>query len=183
MIYSLKGTVSEIFANSIILDIHDIFYKIYIAHPAKFNIGQEYKILIFEVYRQDERFFIGFSTTEERDLFKLLLKVKGMGPKSIIKAFNHASIEEIISAIQEENINYLSKIPGFGKKIAPSIIFDLKGKLPKEVIKENDNYSDCKKALLSMGFKNKEIEKTLSSINATGLSTQEIIKMALAELR
>lgn len=183
MIYSLKGTVSDIFTNAIILDIHDIFYKIYIAHPFDFAIGQEYKILIYEIYKEDERYFIGFINEEERDLFKDLLKVKGLGAKSIIKAFNNTTPKEIITAINEENIAFLKKIPGFGTKMSQVIVITLKDKLSSKIRSDDSYYQESKKALVSMGFKPKQVEKTLSSINTLGLHTEEIIKLALKELR
>ena len=123
------GKVEEIESNYITIDNNEIGYLIYTSNPYSFNLNQEYKIYLYENVREDEISLYGFKTKEEKDLFLKLIEVKGLGCKMALPMFAMGDVNNIISAIEQENINYLKKFPKIGDKVARQIILDLKGKL------------------------------------------------------
>ena len=103
------GKVEEIESNYITIDNNEIGYLIYTSNPYSFNLNQEYKIYLYENVREDEISLYGFKTKEEKDLFLKLIEVKGLGCKMALPMFAMGDVNNIISAIEQENINYLKK--------------------------------------------------------------------------
>ena len=174
------GKVEEIESNYITIDNNGIGYLIYTSNPYSFNLNQEYKIYLYENVREDEISLYGFKTKEEKDLFLKLIEVKGLGCKMALPMFAMGDVNNIISAIEQENINYLKKFPKIGDKVARQIILDLKGKLisKEQVIKTNDELIEALKAL---GYKTVDINKILPNIKETTIENQikEALKLLL----
>ena len=174
------GKVEEIESNYITIDNNEIGYLIYTSNPYSFNLNQEYKIYLYENVREDELSLYGFKTKEEKDLFLKLIEVKGLGCKMALPMFAMGDVNNIISAIEQENINYLKKFPKIGDKVARQIILDLKGKLisKEQVIKTNDELIEALKAL---GYKTVDINKILPNITETAIENQikEALKLLL----
>ena len=174
------GKVEEIESNYITIDNNEIGYLIYTSNPYSFNLNQEYKIYLYENVREDEISLYGFKTKEEKDLFLKLIEVKGLGCKMALPMFAMGDVNNIISAIEQENINYLKKFPKIGDKVARQIILDLKGKLisKEQVIKTNDELIEALKAL---GYETVDINKILPNITETAIENQikEALKLLL----
>ena len=183
MIYSLKGSVSAIKKDSIILDVHDIEYEVLSSHPENFSLGEAAKVYTHEVITEDDHYLVGFLSELEKEAFYSLIQVKGIGPKTALNALSATSPDELFKAIQSNNTAYLKKLPGIGPKAAAQIILDLKGKLVESDAKGNPTqYDEVRQALKQMGFKVKEVDDALSSINEPGASNQEILRLALHAL-
>jgi len=182
MIYFLKGKISELKDNLVVIDVHDVGYAALVANPSQFKIGEEITLYTYNVVREDEQYLVGFRTKEERDVFLSLIKVKGLGPKTVINAMRDASPNEIIAAISSNNVAYLKKLPGIGAKAAGQIILDLKGELtgtkgnPKQ-------YEEVYEALKELGFKGAAIDRVLATINNPGATSEDILRLALSKLR
>ena len=125
----IKGTVTKIYSNSIVLDNNGIGYLIYTANPYSFQEGQIYQVYIFQNVKEDEMSLYGFKAIEEKELFLKLISVKGLGPKMALPILATGSVAGVIDAIERENILYLKKFPKIGDKVAKQIVLDLKGKL------------------------------------------------------
>lgn len=174
----IKGKITDIESNYIIVDNSDIGYKIYTASPYSFELDKEYIVYIYQHIREDENTLFGFKTKDDRNLFLKLIDVKGLGPKMALPMLATGSVSGIIDAIERENILYLKKFPKIGDKVARQIILDLKGKLvsSNEVSPSvNDELVD---ALSSLGYKNSDIKKVVSKVDNT-LSIEDQIKEAL----
>ena len=183
MIYFLKGIVSAIKNESVIIDVHDVGYEVLCSHPEHFKLGEEMKIFTHEVISEDDHYMVGFVSELEKEAFHSLIQVKGIGPKTAQNALSAADPDELFKAIQSNNTAYLKKLPGIGPKAAAQIILDLKGKLVESDSKGNPTqYDEVRQALKQMGFKVKEIDDALSSINEPGASNQEILRLALRKL-
>ena len=176
----IKGKITAIESNYIVVENNNIGYLVYTANPYSFNINEEYKIYIYQQIREDENSLYGFKTKEEKNLFLKLIDVKGLGCRMALPILATGSIDGIIDAIERENILYLKKFPKIGDKVARQIILDLKGKLVESsnVSVNNINNSELVEALQALGYKNNEINKIMPSIN-TSLSVEEQIKEAL----
>lgn len=177
----IKGIVTEIRSNGVVVENHDIGYFIFTPNPYAFNEGENYKIYLYQVVREDELSFFGFKSIEEKDMFLKLINVKGLGPKMALPILATGSISGIVDAINRENILYLKKFPKIGDKLAKQIVLDLKGKLgditASEVVEENDTV-ELKEVLLGLGYKEKEVTSVIPKISSS-LTIEEKVKEAL----
>lgn len=174
----IKGTIDDIDSGYIVIETEYIGYKVYAPNPYSYEIGEKYKIYVYEHIREDENTLFGFKSKEERDFFLKLINVKGLGPKMALPMLASSSLSGIIDAIERENILYLKKFPKIGEKIAKQIILDLKGKL----VSKNDNINiiddELVEALKALGYKNSDINKVIKNI-PNDLTIEEKIKEAL----
>lgn len=162
----IRGKVTEIDSNYIVVDNNGIGYMIYTASPYSFNIDEEYTVYLYQYVREDEISLYGFKTLEEKEMFLKLISVKGLGCKMALPMIALGSPEGIIDAIERENILYLKKFPKIGDKVARQIILDLKGKLiSKEDISSVNNFDELSEALKSLGYKQADINKVIKNIN------------------
>lgn len=182
MIYFLRGKVALINPESIVIDVRDVGYELLVSHIDEFIIGEEVLVYTYNVVREDENYLIGFKTKEEKDVFLSLIKVKGLGPKTVINALSATTPNDVINAIASNNVAFLKKLPGLGAKAAGQIILDLKGELtgskgnPKQ-------YEEVYDALKTLGFKGAAIDRVLATINEPGASNEDILRIALKRLK
>ena len=183
----IKGKISGVNPTNIVVDNNGIGYEVVVANPYEYHLNEERTVFISQQVREDSNVLYGFSNKEQKKVFLLLLKVKGVGPKSALAILAGGTSEEIIGAIENQDAVYLTKFPGIGKKSAQQIILDLQGKVdfsmtnissaPKAV---NNYLSDAILALETLGYSKKEltkIEKKLSThqFNSVG----EYVKQGL----
>jgi len=173
----IKGLVTVVTSNHIILENHDIGYIIYVANPYSYEIGKEYMVHLYNLVKEDENSLYGFQTGEEKGLFLKLISVKGLGAKTAIPMFGTGSVNGIIDAISRENILYLTKFPKVGEKLARQIILDLKGKLSTSQAVTNTN-EELVLVLENLGYKQVDIKRILPKINED-LTIENQIKEAL----
>lgn len=169
----IKGNIQEINPLNIVLENNGIGYEIVVSNPYEYNINEEKIVYISQQVREDSNILYGFKSKEEKKVFLLLLKVKGVGPKSALAILAGATSEDIIKAIDNSDVNYMTKFPGIGKKSAQQIILDLKGKVEfitdNNVAKNNNKLlDDALLALEVLGYSRKElqtVEKKLVKYN------------------
>jgi len=178
----IKGKITYIKSNSVVIDNNGIGYLVYVANPYYYEIDNTYTIFLYQQIREDENSLYGFSNQEDRNFFLKLISVKGLGPKMALPMFAVGKTSSIMDAIERENILYLMKFPKIGQKLAKQIILDLKGKL--EIIAvgtsedEMSNLKELEGVLLGLGYKEKEIKPVLSKVD-TSLKLEDQVKDAL----
>lgn len=183
MYYSFKGTVVDILKDAIALDVHDVTYLLLVSRPQEFAIGQDALVYAYEVYNENDHYLVGFSSKVEKQAFISLIQVKGIGPKTALNALKETTPDELFKAIQANNTTYLKRLPGIGPKAAAQIILDLKGQLAETDQKGNPKqYDEVRSALKNLGFKNKDIDDVLASINEPNMSNEDILRLALRKL-
>ena len=178
----IKGTITCLKNNAIVLDNNGIGYLIYVSNPYSFEVGKEYKVFVYQKIAEDENSLYGFKTVEEKDLFLKLISVKGLGCKMALPILAVGAINGIMDAIERENVLYLKKFPKIGDKLAKQIVLDLKGKLEfigigiseDEVNTENE----LKEVLIGLGYKEKELKPVLAKVD-TSLAIEDQVKDAL----
>lgn len=177
----IKGKITEIESNYVVIETNGIGYIIYVANPYSFQVDQEYKIYLYEYIREDEHTLYGFKEKEEKNLFLKLISVKGLGCKMALPMFATGSIAGIVDAIERENILYLKKFPKIGDKVARQMILDLKGNLASGEIEEIDSKDELIETLKSLGYKPADIKKILPKITEQTLENQvkEALKLML----
>ena len=186
MIYSLKGSIEEVTKETVAVELGNIAYEVFVSRPFEFTLGQEVKLYTHEVLTQDDHYLVGFPTKIEKEAFLSLLSVKGIGPKTAINALSKTSADDLFLAIESSNTSYLKKLPGIGPKAASQIILDLKGKLMLDEKGKPANpelHDEVKAALKTLGFKVKDIDAVLSSINEPGIDRETLLRLALRKLR
>lgn len=198
MIDFVEGILYSIEEDSVIVNVHGIGYKIYVARSEVYNsvLNQTCFIYTHQHFREDYMALYGFQETEERRLFRLLLNVSGIGPKGALAMIAQANPNKIIQAIANEDEKTLVKMPGIGKKTAQRIILDLKDKVKDlsltryvdEDIQvthcDNEAYrnTDLREALKNLGYSDFEINKVIHSLTEEineGLALDELIKKSL----
>ncbi|GGF94636.1 Holliday junction ATP-dependent DNA helicase RuvA [Paenibacillus albidus] len=130
MIDFLRGPVVHLEAEYVVLDVQGVGYRVFCPNPYAFA-KTEGPVMIYIHYqtREDATLLFGFPTREEQRLFRKLIEVSGIGPRVALGILTGGTPDQLISAIYQENITFLTKLPGIGKKTAQRMILDLKDKL------------------------------------------------------
>jgi Holliday junction DNA helicase RuvA len=196
MISYLQGRLAEKSPTEVTVDVNGVAYAVHIplsTFEVLGEIGSEVKILTHLHFREDAMQLYGFATPAERDLFKLLISISGIGPRMAQGILSGVSVNELKSFIVQGNFNALMSIPGVGKKTAERLVIELRdkvGKLPtlgREAPATEDKTaairSEALLALTSLGYARATAEKAIRSVlqesNGSGLSVEELIKRAL----
>lgn len=156
------------------------------------NGKEQAKLFLHQVIREDAHIFYGFAEQAERELFRLLISVNGIGSSTALMMLSSLNPEEIQQAILEENVNLLKSIKGIGAKTAQRVIIDLKDKIGKGSASDqilisptgNTIKNEALSALVMLGFAKKNVEKELDKIwkANSDLTVEEMIKIALKGL-
>ena len=199
----IQGKLVEKNPAFVVIEAGGIGYLLHISLTTYGQIGdQEHcKLFTHQVIREDAQLLFGFSTTDERELFRQLISVSGIGPNTARLLLSSMSIAELRSAIQQARVGILKSIKGIGEKTAQRIIVDLKDKVEKTdfIIEKSDAlHNSIREEALSgltvLGFHKKNAEKALDQIikahqekQGTGsidrpLSVEELLKEALKML-
>ena len=180
MISYIKGIVTIIEANYIVIEANNIGYMVYVSNPYSFELNKEAIIYTYNHVKEDEYSLYGFKTLEEKALFLKLINVKGLGPRMAMPMFATGSVNGIVDAIDRENILYLTKFPKIGDKLAKQIILDLKGKIHNEFEGSSDstNTDELVEVLLSLGYKQADVKRILKDIDDSK-TIEEQVKDAL----
>ncbi|WP_127494557.1 Holliday junction branch migration protein RuvA [Paenibacillus glycanilyticus] len=130
MIDFLRGLISHVESEYVVLDVRDVGYRVFTPNPYAFA-GKEDAVTIYIHHhvREDAILLYGFESREEQTLFRKLLEVSGIGPRVALGILAGGRPDAVIGAIQQENIAFLTRLPGIGKKTAQRMILDLKDKL------------------------------------------------------
>jgi Holliday junction DNA helicase RuvA len=189
----IKGAVVTLKPSHIILEANSVGYFITISLNTYTQLnGQEsVKLYLHQTIREDAHLLFGFSSESERELFRMLISVNGIGSNTAIMMFSSLSPDEIKNAILTENVNLLKSIKGIGIKTAQRVIIDLKDKVGKspaseQIVTSADNTlrNEALSALIMLGFVKKQVEKELDKILAAqpNLTVESLIKQALKSL-
>lgn len=178
----IKGLVTDIKSNSIVIENNNIGFIVYTASPYSFTKGEELCVYTYTYIREEIFDLYGFKTVDERNLFIKLISVKGIGPKGALAILANGDIDGLQSAIESGDTKYLQKFPGIGPKASGQIVLDLKGKLG--VISVVDpKVNDVKEALKSLGYSNQELKKLDKFIlENKSLPIEQLIKQCLKKL-
>lgn len=194
MIYSLKGTVLELSPTYTVIDVQGVGYYVGISLQTSqhLRVGQQTTLYTQQIFREDAQLLFGFNTFLEKELFNLLISVNGVGPVSALIMLSSLTIEEIAGAILNGQAMLLQKVKGIGAKTAERIIIDLRDKVQKfGVAQENISASINTKikeesltALEVLGIPRKTSEKIADRIlkTAPDLNVEELVKQILKNI-
>ena len=187
----IKGTVEEIYIDSIVVENNGIGYKINVSSNTIMNlqVGEATKIYTKLIVREDDMSLCGFVSREELKMFELLTSVSKIGPKVALSILSFASPAQLGAYILSEDIGKLSKAPGVGKKTAERIVLELKDKVDKNNIEFEPTLLSQKPplisqdesvdALVALGYTLSESKEAVQKCKKDGMNTEAIIKKAL----
>ena len=188
-IFKKEPTMVYVDTGSIVLSIH-ICLRDYEKIP---NVGESISINTYLNVRENLLELYGFIDEERRGLFKNLIEVSGIGPKTAINLLSNASVSNFKDSIVSEDVKSLSLIPGIGPKTAKRIILDIKEKISDkssyELLTQNDlefTYEDIFTALSSLGYKKNQIDNAIKKLDKEGLykgNIEKVIKRVLSVIR
>lgn len=187
MIAFVRGNVYSFTKDSAIIDNHGIGYQIYVSDPTKLILNKEVTLFTYQHVREDAVLLFGFLSMEEHDVFLQLISVKGVGPKTAMTMLGVCPVNDMIHAIEQNDVAALKKLPGIGAKTAQQIVLDLRGKLVddenEEATADNQSLRDAIDALKALGYKQNEINSVKKEIATDeNKSVDEYIRQALVIL-
>lgn len=192
MIGYLRGEVIYLYTDYVLLDVHGVGYRVFIANSTrqKLRLHEEASLFVYTSVREDAIILYGFATQEEYDLFLQLLSVSGIGPKVALGILSSITVEGLCRAIQNKQASVLTKLPGIGKKSAERLILELKDKvafdggeqelltIENEADVGDDMVAEAMAALQSLGYTQAEIAPIIRK-TAKYKTTEAIIKASL----
>lgn len=205
MIGRLKGTLIEKKAPQLIIDVNGVGYEVQVPMTTLYQlpaIGKEVVLLTHFSVSENAQILFGFIASKDRDLFRILIKVSGVGPKMALGMLSGMETDQLVSCVMQDNISALVKVPGVGKKTAERLIIELRDKLkdweqlnaplaameaastPGAPVSASDMVAEAEAALLSLGYKPTEASKMVSGAlkNNTVTRSEELIRLSLKSL-
>lgn len=165
MIGRIQGRLLEKNPPQILVDVHGVGYEIDVPMSSFYNlpeVGGEVTLLTHFVVREDAQLLYGFLTAREREVFRLLIRISGIGARTALSILSGMSVDMLAQAISAQDTAMLTRVPGIGKKTAERLVLELKGKvgaaLPGVVLgaASNDARSDVVSALVALGYSERE---------------------------
>lgn len=188
MIEYIYGKIEYKGKDYLVINNGNIGYKILasLSTLSKLELGSNSKVYTDMVVREDDISLYGFYSEDEREVYRLLITVKGIGPKMAIGALSGMDSELIINAIRSQDVAMLTKVPGIGKKTAERVILELKDKTENIQISGETQYDstliDAEEALVQLGYSSYEVSTLLNDIYKEGMTIEDIIRLALKEM-
>lgn len=197
MIGRLKGILLEKQPPQLLVDVQGVGYELEAPLSTFYQLpmaGEAVTLHTHMVVREDAQLLYGFFSLSERQLFRNLIKINGVGPKLALTILSGVTADEFTRCVMEGDSKALTSLPGVGKKTAERLIVELRDRLSKEVEAilpsvegavaglaaiESSPVSDAVSALVSLGYKAQEASQMVRAVEVDGLNTEAIIKAAL----
>ena len=188
MIGRLSGILLDKNPLQLIVDCQGVGYEVSVPMSTFYqlpSVGEKVVLLTHFVVREDAQLLFGFGTVQERELFRELIKISGVGARTALSLLSGMSVADLAQAVTLQEAGRLTKIPGIGKKTAERLLLELKGKLGADLggggAVTQDSNSDILNALLALGYSDKEAALALKKVPA-GSSVSDGIRHALKAL-
>jgi Holliday junction DNA helicase RuvA len=194
MISQLTGSIIDKQPPLIVIDVNGVGYEVFVSMQTFYGLpatGEKVRIYTQMVVREDAHLLFGFGNTAERETFRLLIKVSGIGAKTALGILSVLSSDDLARAIADEDIKVLSSVPGIGKKTAERLALELRGKLsiagavPMATdglfAAEPDASDDILSTLLALGYNEREAKAACKGLPA-GCDVSEGVRLALKNM-
>lgn len=189
MIGSIRGKIIHKAIDKIEVDTNGIGWEVFVSPKAltKIKINQEAELFTYHYVAEGTDVLYGFLSRQDKQVFKMLISVSGVGPRTAIEIFSAGNGERILKAVSEADVEFFKQVKGVGKKGAQRIIVDLKSKVGEaeelDLKAEAEDKKLVYQALENLGFKRKEIHQALKDLpKDIKEEEEEIVKFALRRL-
>ena len=189
MIGKLSGMLLEKNPPRLLIDCHGVGYEVDVPMSTFYNLGDvgtPISLLIHMVVREDAHILYGFASAAEREAFRLLIKISGVGPRTALAVLSGLGVEALSQAVALQEPARVLKVPGIGKKTAERLLLELKGKLVDAIGQSapgvaSDAHADVMQALVVLGYSDKEAAAAIKQLPGD-VNVSEGIKLALKRL-
>ncbi|MFQ6572522.1 Holliday junction branch migration protein RuvA [Pseudomonas sp. UM16] len=198
MIGRLRGTLAEKQPPHLIIDVNGLGYELEVPMTTLYRlpkVGEAVTLHTHQVVREDAHLLYGFFEKRERELFRELIRLNGVGPKLALALMSGLEVDELVRCVQAQDTSALVKVPGVGKKTAERLLVELKDRFkawetspamfalvpngPAPIASVSSAEADAVSALISLGYKPQEASKAVAAVDAKGLSSEELIRRSL----
>ena len=197
MIGRLRGTLAEKQPPHVIIEINGLGYELEVPMTTLYrlpSVGEPVTLHTHLVVREDAHLLYGFFEKRERELFRELIRLNGVGPKLALALMSGLEVDELVRCVQAQDTSVLVRIPGVGKKTAERLLVELKDRFkawetvpgmstlvvePRMGGAVSSAENDAVSALISLGYKPQEASRAVSAIKEDGLSSEDMIRRAL----
>jgi len=193
----IKGILLEKQAPELLIDVQGIGYEVLVSLTSYFDlpaVGESVMLHTHFVVREDVQQLYGFNEVRERELFRTLIKVTGVGPKMALAILSGMNASEFVHAVQSDDTAKLVKLPGVGKKTAERLIVEMRDRLehfgesseldlsPPSSSRQPDTVKEAESALISLGYKPQDAARMVNAVAQDGLSSQDLIRLSLKSM-
>lgn len=195
MIYSLSGKIIEKLNDRAVIECSGVGFEVQMTRiglSSLNTLGEQATVLIHMIVREDALELYGFVSSDERDCFRVLLGVSGVGPKAAASVLSELTPSELATAVATADTAQITRAQGVGPKVAQRIVLELKDKLKaispvpvKQQVNIQGNASktiEAIDALMTLGYTQHEAKRAVSSMDITDKTVEDIIKIALKEM-
>ncbi|HYF42372.1 MAG TPA: Holliday junction branch migration protein RuvA [Ramlibacter sp.] len=189
MIGRLNGTLADKNPPQVLVDCNGVGYEVDVPMSTFYSlpgVGDKVSLLTHFVVREDAQILYGFGSAGEREAFRQLIKISGVGPRTALSVLSGMSVADIAQAVTAQDAGRLVKVPGIGKKTAERLLLELKGKFGADLGQAgaqpgSDAQTDILQALVALGYSDKEAQASLKAL-PKDIGVAEGIKQALKAL-
>ncbi|EGG99343.1 Holliday junction DNA helicase RuvA [gamma proteobacterium IMCC2047] len=196
MIGRIKGVLIEKSPPDICVDVQGVGYELQVPMNTFYRLPDvDHPVSLYThfVVREDAQLLYGFYEARERELFRAVIKINGVGPKLGLAILSGIEASDFVRVVHNNDVAALTKVPGIGKKTAERLVIEMRDKLkdwpeaPGDLQASlnsaaADGTDEAVSALLALGYKPKDAEKAIKSIAVEGMSSQELIRQALKSM-
>lgn len=196
MIGHLQGVLLDKRPPTLVLDVHGVGYELDAPMTTFYDLpatGENVTVFTHMVVREDAQMLFAFGDASQRDVFRSLLKVSGVGPRVALAILSTLSTRDFFHAVTDNDVTRLTRVPGIGRKTAERLIVEMrdrvlkqveeKGEAPTAMAERRDNpVEDAVGALMALGYKPAEASRAIRGIDGEGLSSEDLIRRALRQL-
>ncbi|ATH83210.1 Holliday junction branch migration protein RuvA [Ectopseudomonas hydrolytica] len=197
MIGHLRGTLAEKQPPHLLLDVNGVGYELEVPMTTLYRlpaVGETLTLHTHQVVREDAHLLYGFFEKRERELFRELIRLNGVGPKLALALMSGLEVDELVRCVQAQDTAALTKVPGVGKKTAERLLVELKDRFkawetmpaiatlvvePRLGATVSSAENDAVSALISLGYKPQEASRAVAAVKEDGLSSEDLIRRAL----
>ncbi|HBZ94314.1 MULTISPECIES: Holliday junction branch migration protein RuvA [unclassified Pseudomonas] len=197
MIGRLRGTLAEKQPPHLLLDVNGVGYELEVPMTTLYRlpaVGEPVTLHTHQVVREDAHLLYGFFEKRERELFRELIRLNGVGPKLALALMSGLEVDELVRCVQAQDTAALVKVPGVGKKTAERLLVELKDRFkawesipsiaplvvePQLAQAVSSAENDAVSALISLGYKPQEASRAVAAVKEDGMSSEDLIRRAL----
>lgn len=192
MIGHIEGQLLEVYDNVILVTVGGVGYELEVTHNVLATLpgrGKGLRLFTHFVVREELQQLFGFASRAERDLFRVLIRASGMGPKLAVAMLSVLSPADLAAAVQNGDADALIRVPGIGRKKAERLLLELKGKLPASLEpaplqrtgSDGRAQTEAEGALVSLGYRPAEAARLVQSVRAEGDTAEALVRAALRQ--
>ena len=200
MIGKIKGKIESKSTHQALIDVNGVCYEVEVPITTAFDLperGECVELYTHFVVREDAQLLYGFNSILDRDTFRILIRVNGVGPKLGVAILSGLSARDLQACVECEDVSSLVKLPGIGKKTAERLLIELRDKLNVVAVPTNADAggasevvssaadgveAEAESALLALGYKPADAAKLIKKHYVNGMTVQDLIKASLRSL-